>query len=130
MTNGATRKDVLEYVSTQYGTEPEYLWRDAPGFAVLRNSQSRKWYAIIMDVNKSILGLSGDGKTDILDFKCPPYLTEILLKEKGFLPAYHMNKEHWVTLLLDGSLPKEKVFGVIDMSKELTDLKPPRHKKT
>jgi predicted DNA-binding protein (MmcQ/YjbR family) len=28
--------------------------------------------------------------------------------ENGILPTYHMNKEHWITILLDGTVSKEK----------------------
>ncbi len=40
---------------------------------------------------------------------------------KGFLPAYHMNKEHWITILLDGSVEREKIKQLIDLSYELTE---------
>lgn len=38
---------------------------------------------------------------------------------KGFCPAYHMNKEHWLTLILDGSLPIEEVLDIVDTSYHL-----------
>ena len=57
---------------------------------------------------------------DILDIKCGPLLVGSLLLSPGFLPGYHMNKKHWITVLLDGTVPKAEVFGLLDMSYDLT----------
>ena len=50
------RKDVFEYVKKQYGTVPEYLWKESPESAVLRHKNG-KWYAVLMQVKKSKLEL-------------------------------------------------------------------------
>ena len=63
------REEIFQYVKEQYGTEPEYLWKKDPDSAVLRHKNG-KWYAIIMVVEKKILGLEEDGNIDILDVKC------------------------------------------------------------
>lgn len=123
MKNGARREDVFNYVANEYGTEPEYLWKDFPTFAVLRCNLSKKWYAAIMDVKKDKLGLKGEDLVDIINVKCAPLFSDIIRNEKGVLPAYHMNKEHWISVLLDGSVEKEKVFSLIDMSKSIVEKK-------
>ena len=38
----------------------------------------------------------------------------------GALPAYHMNKKHWITLVLDGGFPDDELYGLIDESHGLT----------
>lgn len=114
--NGATRQDVLEYAANQYGTKAEYLWSDAPNYAVLRRTDTRKWYGIIMDVPRKKLGLDGEGIIDILDIKCDPFAREVLLDQKGFVPCYHLNKLHWIGVLLDGSADKQLVFQLLDDS--------------
>ena len=35
-------------------------------------------------------------------------------------PAYHMNKEHWNTVRLDGDVPEEELRAMLDHSWELT----------
>ena len=45
-------QQIFDYVFTQYGTQPEYLWKTHPDYAVLRHSDNRKWYAIVMNVEK------------------------------------------------------------------------------
>ncbi|WP_442868678.1 MmcQ/YjbR family DNA-binding protein [Bradyrhizobium sp. CCBAU 51745] len=63
-----------------------------------------------MDAPKDRLGLEGD---EIVDVKCGPERIDFIKRRRGILPAYHMNKEHWVTLLLESSLPKDEVFDLI-----------------
>ena len=97
------RKDVFEYVKKQYGTVPEYLWKESPESAVLRHKNG-KWYAVLMQVKKSKLELEGEGTVDIINVKCEPDMVGVLIETYGFLPGYHMNKEHWITMLMDGTV--------------------------
>ncbi len=55
-----------------------------------------------------------------LNLKCAPELSE-LLREKydAVKPGWHMNKRHWNTITLDGSMPEHEVLELIDMSYEL-----------
>lgn len=116
------RQEILEYASAKYGTDPEYLWRDSPNCAVLRHSGNNKWYGLIMDVPESKLGLSENNTiVDILNVKCDPAINGSLRMQDGFLPAYHMHKGHWISILLDGTVQKERIFSLLDMSFFLTD---------
>lgn len=117
------RQEILEYVSGQYGTKPEYPWMDSPNFAVLRHSDNNKWYGLIMDVAKDRLGLPGNDIVDIVNVKCDPAMIGSLRTQEGFLPAYHMNKGHWISILLDGTVEKERIFPLIDRSFALTEKK-------
>ena len=73
------------------------------------------------DCRKSRLGLSGDDTVDIIDVKCDLEMTSMIIQTYGFLPGYHMNKQHWITILLDGSASKAKTMDVLDMSYDLID---------
>ena len=118
--NGAVLEDVFAFAKQQYGTEPEYLWLREPSGAVLRHKENNKWYAVMLRVARKRLGLSGDGAADIMAVKCDPLMKEALLKENGVMPAYHMNKQSWISVLLDGSAEKDIVFGCLRMSYDLT----------
>lgn len=122
------RKIVFDYAKETYGTEPEYLWEKTPDSAILRHSSNNKWYAAVLDVQKFRLGLEGDEVVDILDVKCDPMLIGSLTEKNGYFKAYHMNKEKWITIILDGTVPDEEIFGLIDLSYELTDVKKKRRK--
>ncbi len=115
-----TREEIFKYAKEKFGTNPEYLWLKSPKNAILRNNENSKWYAAVLYVQKRQLGLAGEEYIDILDVKCDPILIGSLLNNDGYLPGYHMNKTNWITLLLDGSVPKDDVFNLIDLSYELT----------
>ena len=114
------KEEIFEYVQKQYGTIPEYLWSKLPDSAVLRHKNG-KWYAVIMTVEKSKLGLEGNDLVDIMDVKCDPEMTSMIIQTYGFLPGYHMNKRHWITILLDGSFSEAKILDFLDMSYDLID---------
>lgn len=114
------REEIYEYVKKQYGTVPEYLWKESPESAVLRHKNG-KWYAVLMQVEKSRLGLEGDTEVDIIDVKCNPDMVGLLTQTYGFLPGYHMNKKYWITMLLDGTVSEAKILDFLDMSYDLID---------
>ena len=113
-------EEIFEYVQKQYGTVPEYLWSKSPDSVVLRHKNG-KWYAVFMTVEKSKLGLEGNDLVDIMDVKCNPKMTSMIIQTYGFLPGYHMNKQHWITILLDGSVSEAKTLDFLDMSYDLID---------
>lgn len=110
------RERVIRYANDRFGTEAEYLWADLPKTAVFRHPASKKWYGIIMDVASDRLGLPGDAPVDVLNVKCGTIMIGSLLSEKGFLPAYHMNKNYWISILLDGSVPDDQIFPLLELS--------------
>lgn len=122
-----TREDVFAYVLKKYGTVPEYPWAKSPGYAILRHSSGRKWYCAVLNVARRHLGLDGDGSEDIIDVKCDPMLIGDIVGQPGILPGYHMNKEHWITILLDSDIPAADVQNFIDMSYHITAPKKKKH---
>lgn len=114
------RHKVFDYIKKKYGEEPDYPWMDSPGAAVIRHRENTKWYALIMGVKRDRLGLEGDDITDIINVKCDKLMIGSLLQNDGYLPAYHMNKENWITIILDGSVPIEEICSLIDISYGMT----------
>jgi predicted DNA-binding protein (MmcQ/YjbR family) len=55
-----------------------------------------------------------------INLKCDPE-EAIALREKysGIIPGYHMNKKHWNTVLMDGSVPDKLTLELIDLSYNL-----------
>lgn len=114
------RKEVFDYVKKQYGTIPEYLWKSDPESAVLRHKNG-KWYAILMRISKSKLGLKEDSIADIINVKCEPDMVAFLTQISGFFPGYHMNKQYWITILLDGTVEEEKILDFLDRSYKIIE---------
>ncbi len=111
------KEEVIKYIKEKYDSNPEYLWKKYPFYAIFR--VKKKWFGIVMNVSKDKLGLSDPEEVDILNVKCPPEMIGSLRKSECILPAYHMNKEHWITILLEGSVPKEKIEQLIAISYDL-----------
>ena len=118
-----TRKELIQIISDHYSADPEYLFRDDPDTAVFRHGSNRKWFAIIMKITEDKLGLRGRRPVDVVNFKADPFFIGSLLARPGFFPAYHMNKTHWITAVLDGRAPDEDILMLLDMSFDLTDRK-------
>lgn len=114
------RKEILVYVKRKFNTDPDYPWVKHPNYAVLRHKDNRKWYGIIMNVSKKKLGIIGEENIEILNLKCEPELKGILRNHPSILPAYHMNKEYWITIILNSNFPEENIYNLIDLSYDLT----------
>lgn len=112
------REQVIRWAMEQFGVEPEYPWADSPEAFILRHPNSGKWFGVVMAVGRDKLGLPGEGRTDILNLKVDPLLLGSLLETPGFCPAYHMNKLHWASLVLDGPLGEEDILPLLSMSYE------------
>lgn len=118
---GKTSAEVLAYIEREYDARPEFLWAKTPNCAAIRHSGSKKWFAALMlDMPGKTIGAPHLERVDILDLKCDPLLKGSLVDGQRILPGYHMNKEHWITVLLDGSVPLEDIIPLIDMSYDLT----------
>lgn len=117
------RVGLEKYIGDLYGVEAEYPWADSPDSAVFRHTGNRKWFAIVMCVAADKLGLPAGSYVDVVNVKCDPVLTGVLRQEKGFFPAYHMNKTHWITIALDDSADEEKLLWLLENSFRMTGAK-------
>ena len=115
-----TQRDrITQNILDAYGIQPEYLWADSPDSAVFRHPDSGKWFGLMMNVEKKRLHLTGDEAVDVLNVKCDPILIGSLRREPGFLQAYHMNKDSWISILLDGTVPDDRIMPLLGMSYDL-----------
>lgn len=114
------KQQILSYAQQTYQAVPDAPFRTAPTYLVLRHADTGKWYALMMDVPREKLGLTGHESVDILNIKCDPLLSGSLRMGKGILPAYHMHRDSWITILLDGTVSAEDIFPLLDMSYAIT----------
>lgn len=66
------------------------------------------------------LGLSGEDQTQVVNLKCDTRLIGSFREELGIFPGWLMNKAHWLSVALDGTVEDEKIRFLVDMSYELT----------
>ena len=112
-------KEVVDYVKNKYGDELEFLWEKSPKTAVVRRKNSNKWYAVILTLSKRKLNLDSDELVEIINLHNSPEEIEKLIDNKKYFPAYHMNKKHWCTICLDGTVELKEIYKLIDISYEL-----------
>lgn len=123
------RTEAERYIAEKYGVRPEYPWIVSPNHAVFRHRSSRKWFALIMNISGSKLGMNSDEVLDIMNVKCNGLIIGSLLGGGGFFPAYHMNKNNWISIALDGSAADDTIRWLIDMSFEATASKKQNRKR-
>ena len=122
MKNGKTmREKLFEYIRTKYGLFPDYPFPSAPGYPVVRHEDNRKWFVLFMDVERNKLGLSGEGRAEIMNVKLEdPFFVDFLAQQPGYFYGYHISRGHWVSVLLDGTVPFEELCLRIDESYAVT----------
>lgn len=116
---------IQDEIKNRYGDEPDFPFKKFPDYAVFRNPKNRKWYGLLMTLP---LGkLTGDERDQqevtVLDVKQAEDRLPDLLKKAGFFSAYHMNKQNWLSVLLNGDLPDDQVLALLDESRSFTERK-------
>ena len=118
-----TRQELINYIFDEYSVEPDFPFRMDDVTCVFRHIDNRKWFGIVMAVPYRTIGINRDGYVDILNVKCDPIMMGSLRGKPGFCPAYHMNKDKWITILLDGSADKADITALLAMSYTMTATK-------
>lgn len=115
------RKELIEYIQQNYNTTSEYLWNKYPNYAIFRHKSNSKWFAIIMNIPEIKLFDGGsNNEIDVINLKVRPNLVGSLRLKKGVYPAYHMNKEHWISIQLNAEFDEDELKSLIFESYELT----------
>ena len=118
-----TRQELTDYIFDAFSVEADYPFPRDDVSCVFRHTDNRKWFGIMMKIPYRTLGMNRDGETDIVNVKCDPVLMGTFRGKSGFRPAYHMNKDKWITILLDGSAGREEITALVDMSFRMTETK-------
>ena len=117
-----TKQEFLNMCLNSHGTSPDYPFEDLHETAVLRHGDNRKWYAIVMRVSRRKFGFENDEIIDVVNLKLPTEMFGSFGAADGVYPAYHMNKCHWVSVLLPDA-PDEVVSFLTNASFESTKSK-------
>ncbi len=101
-------KQIITYVRETFGDELEFLWKKSDS-AIWRRKDNEKWYGVLLKVSKRKLGIESDEMAEIIDLRVKTDELEKLIGSKKYYPGYHMNKKHWCTIILDGSVPYDEI---------------------
>ena len=112
------KDDYISWIKTQFGAEPDFPWPDTPDYCVSR-CPNKKWFALIMKIKYRQLGLTGDEAVWVVNMKASQDAIPTLIDRKSIFPAWHMNKKHWITVLLTAATDFEKLCELTQKSYEL-----------
>lgn len=113
MTLEEKRKKMISFCLTFAGAYEDYPF-DEGNWTVMRHTDTKKSFACIFERYGEIW----------INLKSEPMQAEFLRSVyASVIPAYHMNKIHWNSVILDGSVPEEELYSMIEDSFNLTALK-------
>lgn len=119
--NSNMKLRLMEYCERKFGTEPEAPWEDSPDAYTFKTAKRNKWYALFMTIPYKSLGLVAKGTLDVVNIKLPPEKVLGLIDRVHFYPAYHMNKKHWITIVLDKEVDEPLVQQLLEESYGLVE---------
>ncbi|MEX5931833.1 MmcQ/YjbR family DNA-binding protein [Providencia hangzhouensis] len=115
------RSELVDYIQHNYGVDPETPWGKFPEYIVFRRRNNAKWFAVIIRISSNKLDTNkNEEMVNIVNLKAAPELIGSLRLKDDIYPAYHMNKEHWITIKLPGSLTDSELKELIEDSYKLT----------
>lgn len=112
------KDDYISWIKNQFGAEPDFPWPDTPDYCVFR-CPNEKWFALVMRIKYKQLGLTGDENVWVVNIKADQTEIPNLIDHKSIFPAWHMNKKHWITVLLTAVTDFEKLCELTLKSYEL-----------
>lgn len=117
-----TKQSFFTYCRDTFGTLPDYPFEEDFETAVMRHGDTRKWYGIVMRVSRRKFGFESDEVIDVVNLKLPTEMFGSFGAAEGVYPAYHMNKLHWISVLLPDA-QEELVQFLVSVSYEATGQK-------
>lgn len=119
-----TKEEIIKFVNSLPSAYCDTPWEGDFYSTVLKHGGG-KWFGVILKASEKYLSVCGLGseKNELLNLKCPPDLREFLTeKHKGkIFPAYHMNKTHWISVVLAADVPDGEIESLIKLSYDITN---------
>ncbi len=118
---------IMQYIKQKYDGRLEYLWPKSPNNAICRRKDNAKWYLVMLTIKtKQLLKITTQSSIDnqpitIINLRIPPKELDKILDHHRYFRGYHMNKQRWVTICLDGRVSMEEIYQHIDQSYDLAN---------
>ena len=117
-------EDVLRYVKERYNSTTVKPFKTNPDIKALVTPKD-KWYALFLDVEYNKLQKDSlvDSKVKIINLKHISSKISTIIDNRNIFPSYHMNKNHWISVVLDNNIDIEYVKELIELSYNLVNNK-------
>ena len=118
--SGKISLEIIDYCNNKYGENHVNPFKKHPDILAFVNEKN-KWYALFSGVDYNKLNKNTDitTKVKILNVKYPTDKILEIIDNKNIFPAYHMNKKHWISIVLDKNIKLETIKELIDISYSL-----------
>ena len=118
--SGKISSEVIDYCNNKYGGNHINPFKKHTDILAMVNEKN-KWYALLLDVEYNKLNKNTDitTKVKILNLKYPTDNISDIIDNQNIFPAYHMNKKHWISVVLDKNIKLETIKELIDISYSL-----------
>ena len=114
-----TRKEFEALVFDTYNVRADYPFEEDFNTGVFRH-ESGKWFALAMNISAKKLKKDSKMQIEVVNFKCDPEIIESIAEiEIGIYKAYHMNKTHWLTVVL-AECDNDTISWLLGISYDLT----------
>lgn len=105
------KQEIIKYCTTLPSTFEDYPFPDDNITVAMKHLENKKWFALLMEVRGELY----------LNVKTDPNYSKLLRNSYDYIiPAYHMNKEHWNTVIINDKVDVSLVEELIEQSYELT----------
>lgn len=105
------KREIIEFCLTLPNAFEDMPFEDDLETTVMKHMNNKKWFALLMNVNGKLY----------LNVKTNPEYSELLRSTYNYIiPAYHMNKQHWNTIIIDEDIDVSLVKELIEQSYNLT----------
>ena len=118
--SGKISLEIIDYCNNKYGENHVNPFKKHPDILAFVNEKN-KWYALFSGVDYNKLNKNTDitTKVKILNVKYPTDKILDIIDNQNIFPAYHMNKKHWISIVLDKNIKLETIKELIDISYSL-----------
>ena len=118
--SGKISLEIIDYYNNKYGGNRVNPFKKHPDILAMVNEKN-KWYSLFLDVEYNKLNKNTDitTKVKILNVKYPADKILEIIDNKNIFPAYHMNKKHWISIVIDKNIKLETIKELIDISYSL-----------
>ena len=109
-------RELEEYITGTLDAQASHPIAEDPTITVFSRSDNKKWFAATKNIGRRFLDVGREGRVDILNVKLEPRVVATLRTREGFRPAWRMNQNNWVTIMLDGTVSSEEIRSYIEMA--------------
>lgn len=112
-------KEIINYIKDKYNNELEFLWEKFDNNAIVRRIDNKKWYGLFGIISLDKLGIDSHKEVEILNVRCDNI--ENVVDNKTIFLGYHMNKKHWITIILNNNMSTKDIINLLDKSYDLAN---------